>query len=61
MLLSKAERIRKNLSDEKTENIYEFSKFLYVLNTGFNADSLNDVNDMDFEAVINTINAHYKA
>ena len=61
MLLSKAERIRKNLSDEKTENIYEFSKFFYVLSTGFNTDNLNDVNDMDFEAVINAINAHYKA
>ena len=59
LLLSKADRIQENLTDTAVEKIYEFSNFLYVLNIGFDNDTVLDIADMDFCAVINAINMHY--
>jgi len=59
LLLSKADRIRENLSSTEIEHIYEFGKFLTVLNVGFDNDAILDIPDMDFRAVINAINVHY--
>ena len=59
LLLSKADRIHDNLTDAAVEKIYEFSNFLYVLNIGFDNDTVLDIADMDFCAVINAINMHY--
>ena len=59
LLLSKAERIRENLTDDSQEKIYEFSNFLYVLNVGFDSDDVTEISDMDFAAVVNAINLHY--
>lgn len=61
LLLSKADRIRENLTDVAVEKIYEFSKFLFVLNVGFDNDSVLEIADMDFYSVINAINIHYAA
>lgn len=59
LLLSKADRIRENLTSVTVEPIYEFSNFLYVLNVGFDNDDVLKISDMDFPAVVNAINAHY--
>lgn len=59
LLLSKADRIYENLTDIRTEKIYEFSNLLFVLNVGFDTDTILEIEDMDFSSVINAINAHY--
>lgn len=59
LLLSKADRIKENLTDPTVEKIYEFSNFLFVLNVGFDNDDVLDIPDMDFCAVVNAINVHY--
>lgn len=61
LLLSKADRIQENLADAAVEQIYEFSRFLFVLNVGFDNDDILDIADMDFGAVVNAINVHYAA
>ena len=59
LLLSKADRIRENLTDSRVESIYEFSKFLFVLNVGFDNDDILEIPDMDFNSIVNSINRHY--
>ena len=59
LLLSKADRIRENLSSANVEHIYEFSNLLFVLSTGFEEDTPLSIADMDFYAVVNAINRHY--
>ena len=59
LLLSKADRIRENLSSANVEHIYEFSNLLFVLSTGFEEDTPLSIADMDFCAVVNAINRHY--
>lgn len=59
LLLSKADRIRENLTDDTAEKIYEFSNFLFVLSVGFDRDDVLEIADMDFGSVINAINVHY--
>lgn len=61
LLLSKADRIYENLTDDATGKIYEFSNFLFVLSVGFDNDDVLEIADMDFCSVINTINVHYAA
>lgn len=59
LLLAKADRIRENLTAAAGERIYEFSNFLFVLNVGFDNDSVLEIAPMDFPAVIHAINVHY--
>ena len=59
LLLSKASRIEENIKGLTGEKIYEFSKFLFVLNVGFDSDEPLEIGDMDFVAVVNAINLHY--
>lgn len=59
LLLAKADRIKENLQDSDRETIYEFTNFLFVLYVGFDDDALLEIENMDFESVINAINAHY--
>ena len=61
LLLSKTERIKENLLNSDIEKIYEFSKLLFVLNVGFENDDILEIEDMNFEKVINAINLHYAA
>ena len=60
LLLSKIERIKEHLSDSKIEKkIYKFSNLLYVLSVGFNNKDILNIEDGDFDAVIDAINRHY--
>lgn len=59
LLLSKAARICENLTDAAAEKLYEFSNLLFVLSVGFDNDDILEIDNMDFRAVINAINAHY--
>lgn len=59
LLLAKADRIRENLTAATGEKIYEFLNFLFVLNVGFDNDSVLEIEPMDFFAVIHAINVHY--
>lgn len=59
LLLSKADRIRENLTSQTVEHIYEFSNFVYVLNVGFENEDAFEIDDMDFVSVVNAINVHY--
>ena len=61
LLLSKADRIKENLTTPTAEKIYEFSNLLYVMNVGFDDDDIHDILDMDFGSVVNAINVHYSA
>lgn len=61
LLLSKTDRIRENLISNDLEKIYEFSKLLFVLNIGFENDAILEIEDMNFDGVINAINIHYAA
>ena len=59
LLLSKTDRIKENLMGKTIDKIYEFSNLLFVLNVGFDNDSVLEIADMDFCSVVNTINMHY--
>lgn len=59
LLLSKADRIFENLTDNTVDKIYEFSNFLFVLSVGFDNDDILEIADMDFCAIINAINVHF--
>ena len=59
LLLSKADRIYENLTGSHIETIYDFSNFLFVLNIGFDNDSIINIPDMDFPSLINVINLNY--
>jgi len=60
LLLSKTDRIRENLTSIEIEHIYEFEKLLTVLSIGFDNDTVHDIADMDFIAIINIINRFYE-
>lgn len=59
LLLSKADRICENLTDASMDHIYDFANLLFVLSVGFDDDTILEIDDMDFCAVINAINLHY--
>ena len=59
LLLSKAERIKENITKQDVDKIYEFGKFLYVLSVGFDDTEINNIEDMDFASVVQIINLHY--
>lgn len=61
LLLSKAERIRENLTGNTADKIYEFARFLFVLHVGFDNDEVLEIPDMDFAAAVHAINLHYGA
>lgn len=60
LLLAKSERIKENLQGKTGDVIYEFGKFLFVLNVGFDDDEIMNIDDMDFGSVVNAINTHYR-
>ena len=61
LLLSKTNTIQENLMSSETEKIYEFSKLLFVLNVGFENDDILEIEDMNFDDVVNAINLYYAA
>lgn len=58
-LLAKTKNIEDNLKGDPKYIIYEFDKFVYVLNTGFNTNDFSDVETMDFQGIITKINLKY--
>ena len=59
LLIAKTHSIQKNLTDETEDDIYEFSKFLFVLATGWSDDSVLDIEENDYTDVLHTISYHY--
>lgn len=57
-LLCKAENIRENILNGK-EVIYSFDNFSYVLSVGFDNNSYEEVEDMDFDELVRLINMEY--
>lgn len=60
-LISKAGAIRENLMHrDNVPVIYDFYLFQTVLSTGLETDDFYEVNDMDFEKILNLIEVHYR-
>lgn len=58
-LLAKSSIIQENLQGPEDLIIYEFSRLLYVLATGFSEESFEDIEEADFSGVITKINLQY--
>lgn len=58
-LLAKAHNIQENLTLNSTNTIYEFDKFIYVLNTGLNTNEFSNVDHLDFNTIILKLNDFY--
>lgn len=59
-LIAKTDSIRKNLLREKEEPIiYDFFLFQTVLNVGLGTEEFFDVDDMDFDGLLNRIEKYY--
>ncbi|MBR4026916.1 MAG: restriction endonuclease [Lachnospiraceae bacterium] len=59
-LLSKTGTIRDNLLNDKGEPIvYDFCLYQKVLNTGLQTEEFSDVQEMDFEGLLNLIEKYY--
>jgi hypothetical protein len=58
LLVAKTGSIKKNLLEED-EKIYEFANFLFVLSTGWDDESVLEIEENDFADVLHAINAHY--
>ncbi|EGQ7867569.1 restriction endonuclease [Vibrio parahaemolyticus] len=59
-LLGKTENIRKNLFEEAGDPIiYNFSDFMYVLDTGLNTDYFSHLSENDFNSVVSGIEINY--
>lgn len=57
-LLAKTDNIRENI-ESSDEPIYDFDKFLFVLSIGFQDEQFINIENLDFDAVINQINLKY--
>lgn len=60
-LLAKTARIKENLSSAVQEHIYEFPKFMFVLDTGLNMTNFSNIQDGDYDFVIQQINIAYQS
>ena len=58
LLVAKTGSIKKNLLEED-EKIYEFANFLFVLSTGWDDESVLEIEENDYADVLHAINAHY--
>ena len=58
LLIAKTGSIKQNLLEED-EKIYEFANFLFVLSTGWDDESVLEIEENDFADVLHAINAHY--
>ena len=58
-LLAKSSIIQEHLQGSEELIIYEFSRLLYVLATGFSEDSFEEIEEMDFAGVVTKINLQY--
>ena len=58
-LINKTESIRKNLVDGLGDNLYSFSDFMFVLDTGLSTDRFEAIAENDFGSVIMEIDINY--
>ena len=58
-LINKTESIRKNLVDGLGDNLYNFSDFMFVLDTGLSTDRFEAIAENDFGSVIMEIDINY--
>ena len=58
-LINKTESIRKNLVDGLGDNLYSFSDFMFVLDTGLSTDRFEAIAENDFGSVIAEIDINY--
>lgn len=60
LLIAKTYSIRKNLTDDTEETIYEFCKLLTVLSIGLEDESILEIASNDFNDVLHSIKYHYQ-
>ena len=61
-LISKTGIIRDNLfNKDNAPVIYDFYLYQTVLSTGFETDEFFDIEEMDFDTVLNLIEKHYRS
>lgn len=59
LLIAKTASIQQNLTSNNEERIYSFGNFLYVLEVGWNDNTVENIDDGDYLEVIRVINTHY--
>lgn len=59
LLTAKTYSIKKNLTDDAEETVYEFNSFLFVLSVGFDDNSICEISENDYIDVLHAINCHY--
>ncbi|MBQ4070645.1 MAG: restriction endonuclease [Alphaproteobacteria bacterium] len=59
LLIAKTCSIQQNLSNGVEEPLYEFGKFLFVLKTGWDDESVLEIPENEYADVIHAINVHY--
>ncbi len=59
LLIAKTYSIQKNIMDENEEPIYDFYNLLKVLSVGWNDESVLEISENDYMAVLHSINYHY--
>ncbi len=58
LLVAKTSSIRKNITEER-DVIYSFGNLLYVLNNGWDDETVLEIPDGDYNSVMHSINYHY--
>ena len=58
LLIAKTSSIRKNITEER-DVIYSFGNLLFVLNNGWDDESVLDIPDGDYNSVMHSISYHY--
>lgn len=58
-LLAKTGSIKENIESSQQETVYEFGKFLFVLTVGFDDELFEEIEEMDFDGVVQRINMKY--
>lgn len=58
-LVAKTATIKENLTSETSVKIYEFSKFLYVIHTGLNDESYENIENGDYNGILTKLAVSY--
>lgn len=59
LLIAKTYSIKKNFETKSEPKIYDFGNFIYVLNIGWDDDTVYEIAENDFSDVVQAINVHY--
>lgn len=58
-LVAKTATIKENLTSTNSIKIYEFNKFLFVINIGLNDDSYEKIEDGDYDGILTKLAVSY--